>query len=152
MVDPEPGQAHTLPMRRSPKHVVFQSINVLEIKQDISFEILEKLLNNIHYNDKGCWVRGDDSMIYTRIKIGDRKIPAHRLSYEIFTGLMIAPHLVGCHTCDVKACINPEHIFPGTHSDNMKDAIRKGNKFNRFRKKQEAPLTFYGPNPLRADL
>jgi HNH endonuclease len=31
-----------------------------------------------------------------------------------------------CHTCDHKPCVRPDHLFLGTHSDNMQDAIRKG--------------------------
>jgi hypothetical protein len=31
-----------------------------------------------------------------------------------------------CHTCDTSDCINPEHLFLGTYSDNVQDAIAKG--------------------------
>jgi hypothetical protein len=34
-----------------------------------------------------------------------------------------------CHTCDEPACVNPEHLYAGTHSDNMQDAARRG-RFN----------------------
>jgi hypothetical protein len=29
------------------------------------------------------------------------------------------------HTCDVRACVNPDHLVLGTQSDNMMDALRK---------------------------
>jgi hypothetical protein len=34
--------------------------------------------------------------------------------------------MVVCHSCDVRACCNPDHLWLGTQSDNIKDAIAKG--------------------------
>lgn len=49
----------------------------------------------------------------------------HRAAYEIFKG-PIPDGMMVCHTCDVKICINPEHLFLGTSFDNMADMARKG--------------------------
>lgn len=54
-----------------------------------------------------------------------RNIRAHRFNWERAHG-PIPPGMHACHRCDVRSCCNPDHIFIGTHADNMQDAVRKG--------------------------
>lgn len=55
---------------------------------------------------------------------------AHRLVWEMFRGKIVSSGLLVCHKCDNPPCVNIDHLFLGTNSDNMQDSISK-NRFKR---------------------
>lgn len=80
---------------------------------------------------EGCifWELGKTSTGYGKVNIEGRNMKAHRAAYSLTKG-NIPDGLDVCHTCDNPSCINPNHLFLGTPSDNLQDASRKG-KFKR---------------------
>lgn len=62
---------------------------------------------------------------YGRLWVKGRIYYPHRLSYMVNIGPIPAGMCV-CHRCDSPPCINPAHLFLGTHADNAADMIQKG--------------------------
>lgn len=91
-------------------------------------EAWKHLLEDIYISPTGCWLvlnRGLDTHGYIRIGYGGGKvISGHRLSYEMTYGK--SPDPMALHTCDIRNCINPGHLFEGTALDNVQDMIAKG--------------------------
>lgn len=75
----------------------------------------------------GCWLwRGRlTDKGYGQTYLLGVVAPAHRVAYALFTD-KISPDRHVCHACDRPACVNPDHLWLGTHKDNMQDMVTKG--------------------------
>lgn len=71
-----------------------------------------------------------DAFGYGRIWANGKWNRVHRIVWTLVNG-PIPPGKHVLHTCDVRNCINPKHLFLGTHKDNMQDAAIKGRLSNR---------------------
>lgn len=112
------GKRHSLKTKRAIS---------LSIRQRLK-PLLERFKIRYAVDKNGCWLwqakiskngYGIISLSKTNSKL------AHRVSYELFIGRVPNNFLV-CHTCDVRSCVNPKHLFLGTQWDNVQDMVKKG--------------------------
>jgi hypothetical protein len=79
--------------------------------------------------DESCWLwtAGCNDNGYGNFKVNGVCQKAHRIAYELEFGLIL-PGFYVLHYCDNPPCCRPDHLFLGTHDDNMRDMAIKGRK------------------------
>jgi len=81
--------------------------------------------NTVPFGECWDWTGAKNSDGYARAtSSGGNQIRVHRLSYDVFKGPLKAKDVV-CHSCDRCICVNPDHLFVGTHADNVRDRVKK---------------------------
>lgn len=84
-------------------------------------------IGSIPEPNTGCWLwlRNIEGSGYPMIKYKGKNIHGNRAAWEVYRG-PIPDGLCVLHSCDVRSCINPDHLFLGTKRDNAIDMVKKG--------------------------
>lgn len=102
-------------------------------KYDLAFCSDACRLMNYVTKTETCWLWNGhkDLKGYGKTNIGSKIMAAHRAFYETFNGEIIG-RLFVCHSCDNPSCVNPDHLWLGTHKQNMQDMHDKGRIFTKL--------------------
>lgn len=74
---------------------------------------------------EACWLwKGATVKGYGKFNVNKKTVLATHYAYERFKGPIGDKFVL--HKCDTPLCVNPEHLFLGTHTENMKDMVQKG--------------------------
>lgn len=91
--------------------------------------VLERFYMSYKRNeDTGCWEwsRAKDTMGYGRLLVDGHRVGAHRFSWSYFNKMEIPEGMGVQHICNVKSCVNPDHLEIGTQKRNIQNSVRDG--------------------------
>ena len=99
--------------------------------------ILEAIRERAEVTENGCWEwKQLDSSGYPRTQIGDKRIRVHRLSLEVKHGAPLGSQAAH-HICANTRCVNPEHLQPVTHRDNVAEMLARHSYLDRIAELEE---------------
>ncbi len=114
-----------------------KAIQVKAFKLKLTWPTVEerfwKYVDKKEINECWNWIGYRDHNGYGRIKINRVNVLTHRFSWVLHNGTIPMETPCVCHHCDNPKCVNPEHLFLGTHEDNIKDRDNKNRQARRER-------------------
>lgn len=87
---------------------------------------VQRFFSALAFDTSDCWYwRGSHTNLGYGMFNGFGELRAHRAAWVMMNG-PIPKGMHVLHKCDVRCCVNPDHLFLGTHTDNMRDMVAKG--------------------------
>lgn len=89
---------------------------------------LERVKRSVIVSPTGCWLWTkfiNPTWGYAFTAYRNRQVGVHRKVYEVTRGMALVREQYVCHSCDVRHCVNPDHLWLGSNSENQKDSGRK---------------------------
>lgn len=113
-----------------------------DVGQEVAQRIMARVSDKVMpITESGCfvWLGSCGNSGYGKARNGKNKdISLHRAAYIAAHG-SIPKGVCVLHRCDVRSCLNPNHLFLGTKSDNSKDMVVKGRNFSAPRLRTKCP-------------
>lgn len=133
------SHAHLGIVRKVSQKFVYSSEYSIILRDD--WKAKRRFESKIAKRESGCWEwQGALTRAgYGVLRVGNKQVGtarnlyAHRVSWELASG-PIKKGLFVCHKCDNPRCVRPDHLFLGTHEENMIDMDRKGRRHNAYTK------------------
>lgn len=117
------------------------SSTAIEVTEELNRKFDERY---VIVSESGCWIwtgalSNHPTHQYGNLPVRKSKnYKAHRYAAVRFLSCKLSPRDFVCHTCDVPACVNPEHLYVGSAETNANDRERR--KRNTYAKGEQHPM------------
>lgn len=127
-----PGQ-RPLTMGRKFTVIFEQFCCTIDVGEFVRQPPKDRFLSKVRIDEVGCWIwtASRNNQGYGNFKLAGEVVRAHHAAYLLFVGPILEGQVVR-HSCDIKLCVNPEHLILGTSKDNSADMVERGHSMRKL--------------------